>query len=222
MNQQVSSRPQGKGIAASDGSAFPLILEHYMMNPSACEIPLRSMYILNCQTLPLMSATGLKDSAFANAGMQNSNEQLTDAASHFKAQLISHISQSASQFKLPVGFMVSFVRRAFAPNLEDVDFLQAFAALDYLKSLDKRRQRDTLEAFKSLAIDLGRSRSPFLRISHAQKQELELTYPGVVRWVESIEERDRRAYHLYRSVCVSLRRWVRSNGLLPFLKVFDY
>ncbi|OKL60763.1 hypothetical protein UA08_04274 [Talaromyces atroroseus] len=214
MPEQASKE---KGMAASDGSSFPLILEHCMLNPSSYEIPLRSMYALNCQTLSLKSAAGLKEAGLAT---QNSTEPLADAASQFKAQLISHISRSPNQFDLPVGFMVSFVRRAFAPNLEDVDFPQAFAALDYLKNLHRRRQKEILAALESLAIDLVPSKSHFLRISQTQKQELQLTYPGVVAWVESIEKRDREAHYLYRNVCLGLRRWTLINEmwLEPFHK----
>lgn len=212
MREQIPPKPQATGIAASDGSAFPLILEHYMLNPASYEIPLRSMYALNCQTLSLMSPTGVKESAFAKPAVQNSTEPLADAASQFKAQLISQISKSPHQFDLPVGFMVSFVRRVFAANLENVDFPQAFTALDYLRNLERRRKKEIVAAFKCLDIDIRNSKSLFLRISESQKQNLQETYPGVVRWIESIEDRDRKAYHLNKNVDISLRRWVGSSA----------
>jgi hypothetical protein len=200
--------PQEPGIDASDGSAFPLILEHCMLNPASYEIPLRSMYTLNCQTRPLAPNSAFKESAFASPAMQNSPEPVADAASQFKAQLISHIAKSPQQLSLPVGFMVNFVRRVFAANLEIVDFPQALTALDYLKNLERRRHKDVVAAFKSLAIDVSNDSSPFLRCSPHQKQQLQQKYPGVVRWIESIEDKERKAHHYYKNVCVSLRRWV--------------
>ncbi|KAH8692956.1 hypothetical protein BGW36DRAFT_385593 [Talaromyces proteolyticus] len=220
MAEQVAANPPSKGIEASDGSAFPLILEHYMLHPASYEIPLRSMYTLNCQTRPLAPNSGFKESAFASPAMQNATEPVADAASQFRAQLISHISKSPHQLSLPVGFMVSFVRRVFASTLENVDFPQALTALDYLKNVERRRQKDVLAAFKSLAIDLSSHTSPFLRSNLEQKQQLQQKYPGVVRWIESIEERDRKAHHYYKNVCLSLRRWILINEiwLEPFNK----
>ncbi|QKX56540.1 uncharacterized protein TRUGW13939_03645 [Talaromyces rugulosus] len=212
--------PQEPGIDASDGSAFPLILEHCMLNPASYEIPLRSMYTLNCQTRPLAPNSAFKESAFASPAMQNSPEPVADAASQFKAQLISHIAKSPHQLSLPVGFMVNFVRRVFAANLEIVDFPQALTALDYLKNLERRRHKDVVAAFKSLAIDVSNDSSPFLRCSPHQKQQLQEKYPGVVRWIESIEDKERKAHHYYKNVCVSLRRWTLINEiwLEPFNK----
>lgn len=187
-----------------------------MLNPSSYEIPLRSMYTLNCQTLALMSTGGFKESsAFATnpaPAMHNPNDPMADAASQFKAQLISHISKSPHQSPLPVGFMLSFVRRTFAPNLEYVDFPQAITALDYLKNLNRRRHSEAKAALESLAIKLDPA-SPYLRICPSQKEELQLTYPGVVHWVDSICKRDRTAYHLFMNVYVSLRRWTLLNEM---------
>jgi hypothetical protein len=215
MPEQASSKE--KGIAASDGSSFPLILEHCMLNTSSYEIPLRSMYALNCQTLPMKPAAGLKEAGLANPATQNSAEPLADAASQFKAQLISHISKSPHQFDLPVGFLVTFVRRAFTPNLEDVDFPQAITAFDYLKNLNRRRQKEILLALKSLAIELVPSQAPFVQISQVQMQDLELSHPNVAEWVKSIVKRDRDAHYLFKKVRFFLRCWVRYDPLAASL-----
>lgn len=210
--QSPPPQPQPKGIAGSDGSAMPYILEHYMMNPTSYEIPLRSLYALNCQTLPLTAGPKkFKESSFANPPMQNSTLPLADAASQFKAQLISHISKGPHQYSLPVGFTISFVRRVFAENLEHVDFPQALTALDYLNNLESRRKREILAAFESLGAELSTSPSMTIRVSEVHKQELREKYPGVVRWIESIEAKERDAVSIYKSMCLSLRRWVNPN-----------
>jgi hypothetical protein len=191
---------------------MPYILEHYMMNPTSYEIPLRSLYALNCQTLPLTAGPKkFKESSFANPPMQNSTLPLADAASQFKAQLISHISKGPHQYSLPVGFTISFVRRVFAENLEHVDFPQALTALDYLNNLESRRKREILAAFESLGAELSTSPSMTIRVSEVHKQELREKYPGVVHWIESIEAKERDAVSIYKSMCLSLRRWVNPS-----------
>jgi hypothetical protein len=212
--QSPSPQPQPKGIAGSDGSAMPYILEHYMMNPTSYEIPLRSLYALNCQTLPLMAGSQIKESSFANPPMQNSTLPLADAASQFKAQLISHISKGPHQYNLPVGFTMSFVRRVFAENLEHVDFPQALTALDYLNNLESRRKKEVIAAFGSLDVEWSLSPSKTIRVSEVHKQDMREKYPGVVRWIESIEAKERDAVSIYKEMCLSLRRWVSSR--FPF------
>ncbi|EED20196.1 conserved hypothetical protein [Talaromyces stipitatus ATCC 10500] len=217
--QSSSSKPQPKGIAGSDGSAMPYILEHYMLNPTSYEIPLRSLYALNCQTLPLSPGANFRESNFANPPMQNSTQPLADAASQFKAQLISHISKGPHQYNLPVGFTISFVRRVFAETLEHVDFPQALTALDYLNNLESRRKKEILAAFESLGVELSTSPSLTIRASEVYKQDLKQTYPGVVRWIESIEAKERDAVAIYRKLRLSLRRWTLINEL--WLEPFD-
>lgn len=183
-----------------------------MMNPNSYEIPLRSLYALNCQTLPLTATPKkFKESNFATTPRQKSTLPLADAASQFKAQLISHISKGPHQYNLPVGFTMSFVRRVFAENLENVDFPQALTALDYLKNLESRRKREILAAFESLGVEWSISPSQTIRASEVHKQDLREKYPGVVRWIESIEAKEREAVSIYIKMCLSLRRWVSSN-----------
>lgn len=205
-----------KGIAASDGSAMPYILEHYMLNPTSYEIPLRKLYALNCQTIPLSAASNFRDSAFANPPMQNSNLPLADAASQFKAQLVQHISKGHHQYDLPVGFLISFVRRVFTDKLETVDFNQALTALDYLHNLEIRRKREILAAFDSLKVVLSTSSSMCIRASEVFKQELKPTHPGCVRWIETIEAKERDAVAIYTKLRLSLRRWVSATFCFLF------
>lgn len=179
-----------------------------MMHPTSYEIPLRSLYALNCQTLPLTAGSRFKESSFANPPMQNSTLPLADAASQFKAQLISHISKGPHQYNLPVGFTMNFVRRVFAENLEHVDFPQALTALDYMNNLESRRKKDVMAAFDSLNVEWSLSPSKTIRVSEVHKQELKEKYPGVVRWIESIETKERDAVSIYKMISISLRRWV--------------
>lgn len=200
---------RGQGLEASDGSALPLILEHYLTYPGTYEIPLRTMYTLNCASRSLLAQsttpTTYQDSAFSRGNAQtSSNVPPSDPAAQFKAQLMAMIARLPTQpCSLPTAFTTSFIRRCFTPQLEEVDFPQALTALDYLKDLEMRRQKEVSEAFERL---------DFQRGNLEQKEELRKKYPGVVRWIESIEDKERRVQALYTHVYVGLRRWVSDNA----------
>lgn len=193
------------GIEASDGSALPLILEHYLAYPGSYEIPLRTMYTLNCAPRSLLrpsaAATGFHESAFAPRNVdQGSSMPGADPAAQFKAHLIAKISKLPTQpCSLPPQFIISFVRRCFPPRLDEVDFPQALTALDYLRDLETRRRKDVTAALKRLAVQRG---------DPEQKEELRNKYPGVVSWVESIEDKERKLEFLYTQVYLGVRRWV--------------
>lgn len=197
--------------SAPNNSAVPWILEHYLSYPGY-EIPLRTMYTLNSAPTSLLAQSSLmslyQESTFAREKVSASSSPASphhlsfasDSATQFKAQLISQISRLPSQpCSLPPSFITSFLRRCFAPQLEEVDFPQALTALDYLKDLETRRRKEVAAALVRLGID---------RADMSQKQEMGQKYPGVLLWVESIEAKERRVEALYTQVYVGLRRWV--------------
>jgi hypothetical protein len=206
MASVSSIRPSDadSALEMSDGSALPLILEHYLTYPQSYEIPLRTMYTLNCTSRtmqpqsPISSTFPEIQSAFA--APPPSPTVSVDPAGQFKAQLVSQIGRLGSQpCSLPTSFITSFLRRCFVPQLHQVDFPQALTGLDYLKDLDTRRRREVASALRRLAVTRG---------DLEQKGELKKKYPGVVNWIESVEASETKIEALYTQVYVGLRRWV--------------
>ena len=195
---------------SSEGAAFPWILEHLLAYPGTYEIPLRTMYTLNSNTqtqqqAPAFSASQtVAGNAFPRTQDPVFDEQqnfsTATAAAQLRANLMSHISNLPSQpSSLPPSFVTSFVRRCFAPDLADVDFPQALTALDYLKDLEIRRRREVVAALDRLGVDKN---------DLGQKELLGQKYPGVLRWVIDIEDKERKVEATYTQVYLGLRRWV--------------
>lgn len=208
----------------SQGAAFPWVLEHLLAYPGTYEIPLRTMYTLNAaaqnqnqQKSPTQqNSAAVFGNAFPKKNQATIEEQQTmttiTAAAQLRANLMSHISQLPSQpTSLPPSFITSFVRRCFPAELDQVDFPQALTALDYLKDLEHRRRREVVAALDKLGIE---------RDDIGHRDKLARKYPGVLRWVMEIEEKERKIEALYTQVYVGLRRWTLINemSLTPFNK----
>ena len=197
--------------SSSEGAAFPWILEHLLAYPGSYEIPLRTMYTLNAATQAQQqqnqsnstspTATSVPGNAFpAHRTDEQHNLTTATAAAQLRANLMSHISQLPSQpCSLPPSFVSSFVRRCFPQDLDQVDFPQALTALDYLKDLEIRRRREVVAALDRLGVD---------RADLGERAVLGRKYPGVLKWVISIEDKQRRVEALYTQVFLGLRRWV--------------
>lgn len=212
--------------AASEGRALPWILDHYLRYPASYEIPLRTMYSLNCNpakqplSSPLLPSNVYTESAFASRSSTNSSKSTssstvdspTDPATQFRAQLITQIARLPSQpCTLPASFVTSFLRRCFAPRLEEVDFNQALTALDYLKDFENRRRKEVVSALQRLYVDPH---------DLHQMDELAKKYPGVCSWILAIECKGKKLDALYTQVFIGLRRWTLINEILlePFSK----
>lgn len=193
-----------------NGSSLTWILDHCVRYPGTYEIPLRTMYELNCNSLrqsppgtrtPEIAATTPRPSNSFKAS--HSPGSSIDSTADFKAQLTQQISRLPSQpCSLPPSFITNFLRRCFAPELEDVDFPQALCALDYLKDLDIRRKKDVSAALQRLQIrpeDL------------TERSDLATRYPGVIGWIESMNSKGRKADALYTQIYIGLRRWVSEH-----------
>jgi hypothetical protein len=198
------------GPSSSEGAAFPWILEHLLAYPGSYEIPLRTMYTLNSTTqsqppsptfsvFPQTPGNALGCPQQPSADEQQ-NMSTATAAAQLRANLMSHIAQLHSlPSSLPPSFIISFVRRCFPKDLDQVDFPQALSAMDYLKDLEVRRRREVVAALDRLGVE---------RDDIGQKEVLGKKYPGVLRWVLGIEEKERRIEALYSQVYVGLRQWV--------------
>ncbi|KAK4498136.1 hypothetical protein PRZ48_010792 [Zasmidium cellare] len=205
------SRSSGSSVS-SNGSSYQLILDHILTYPGDYELPLRTMYSLNCQprgqnqsTPPSSnnSSPSIAQGSFTSDG--KSTETLTQ---NLMAQLSKLPNQAAA---MPPSFLTSFVQRCFPSELTHVDFPQALTGLDYLKDLETRRRREVASAFNRLDID---------RDCLAQDANLAERYPGVKQWVESMESKERKVDALYTQVYIGLRRWILINelSLSPFNK----
>nr|KAK5437286.1 hypothetical protein LTR18_009148 [Exophiala xenobiotica] len=206
----------------SQGAAYPWVLEHLLAYPGTYEIPLRTMYTLNAttqnqpQSPTLAPSPPIPGNAFpkktSDAAEEQQNMATMTAAAQLRVHLMAEISQLPSQpTSLPPSFITSFVRRSFPPELDLVDFPQALTGMDYLRDLEIRRRREVVAAFNKLGIDQE-------DISHRDK--LARKYPGVLRWVMDIEEKERKVEALYTQVYIGLRRWTLINelSLTPFNK----
>ncbi|KAK2779458.1 hypothetical protein FQN53_001354 [Emmonsiellopsis sp. PD_33] len=213
-----------------EGSALTWISEHYLSQPESYEIPLRTMYALNSTagahppfsplpphpTSPRFSREP-DGNAFPHPRYPMAKEQdhaayrVSSTAALFKAHLMSQMSQlPTQQCSLPPSFITSFVRRCFPEDLGAVDFPQALTALDYLRDLEQRRNKEVMTALQKLGIlDDG-----------FDQNDLDKRYPGVAKWVASLKEKTIHASALYSKVYLELRYWTLFNEILlpPFNK----
>ncbi|KAK5115777.1 hypothetical protein LTR62_000866 [Meristemomyces frigidus] len=200
--------------SSNSGSSYQLLLDHVLTYPTSYEIPLRTMYTLNCapRAPPASSRSGTPSSTSSSPLIAQSplHDQTTQT---FTESLMAQIAQLPNQpSSLPPSFITSFLRRCFPPDLVCVDFPQALTGLDYLKDLETRRRREVAAAMNRLAID---------RTTLEMEDEyLSDRYPGVKQWVVDINEKERKVEALYTQVYVALRRWILVNemALLPFSK----
>jgi hypothetical protein len=200
-----------------DGAGFTWVLEHLLTYPSSYEIPLRTMYGLNCSTQNPQknqpSSSNTPGNAFPrrSPSQEDANMAQTTAA-QLKSTLVHHIAQQPSQpTSLPPSFIATFVRRCFPSELDQVDFPQALTALDYLKDLEVRRRREVVAALTKLGIP---------REDLSERERLAKKYPGVMKWIEDIEDKERKVEALYTQIYIGIRRWTMINelSLEPFNK----
>ena len=145
--------------------------------------------------------------------MPQSHWQDDKATQTFSESLMAQMSQLPSQpTSLPPNFITSFLRRCFPLNIVEVDFPQALTGLDYLKDLETRRRREVAAAMARLNVDRD--------TLDTEDDQLASRYPGVAKWVKSIEEKERKIDALYTQLYIGLRRWILINELklLPFNK----
>ncbi|KAI6874043.1 hypothetical protein KC338_g1384 [Hortaea werneckii] len=198
---------------SSAGSSYQLILDHVLSRPGSYEIPLRTMYALNCA--PRAQPVGINPPSSPNSSPTSPRAPWHDneVTQSFHENLMAQVSQLPQQpASLPPSFITSFVRRCFPPELVSVDFPQALTGLDYLKDLETRRRREVSDAMRRLDVDRASLDADDAALSERD--------PGVLQWVKSIEDKVRKVEALYTQLYVVLRRWVLINelSLLPFNK----
>ncbi|KAJ5266750.1 hypothetical protein N7478_009558 [Penicillium angulare] len=201
-----------------NGRALTWIFDHCLRYPSSYEIPLRTMYTINCNPAKGTNANRTPETAFSprdsisttstKSNKSSHSEDSIDAAADFRSQLIHQISRLPSQpCSLPPAFLCSFLRRCFTEHLESVDFPQALTALDYLKDLECRWKKEIANAVQRLNIDREDAQDPL-------HSELGMKYPGVMAWLQNMNAKARTLEALYTQVYVGLRRWTLINDML--------
>ncbi|KAK4548968.1 hypothetical protein LTR36_008741 [Oleoguttula mirabilis] len=215
QQRDLQSDPSHHSSYGSTGSSYQLILDHILTYPGSYEIPLRTMYTLNCapRAQPKHSHSSSSSSAGSSPTQQQCGWQDSQATQTFTESLMTQISQLPSQpTSLPPSFITSFVRKCFPPDLVLVDFPQALTGLDYLKDLETRRRREVAAAMRRLDIDRT--------TLDMNAESLSDRYPGVLQWVKAIEDKERKVEALYTQLYVALRRWILINelSLLPYNK----
>lgn len=192
-------------LDAPDGSALTWIFDHCLRYPGTYEIPLRTMYAMNCNSMRQQGARP-PDSSFtsrssqSSKSSQSSHDTTLDPAADFKAQLTNQISRLPSQpCSLPPSFITTFLRRCFAPHLEEVDFHQALTSLDYLKDLEMRRRREFEAVVQRLGLQPDNTKA---------NENLAKKYPNARSWIEAMSMKAKKVESLYSHVYIGLRRWV--------------
>lgn len=210
------ARTDSSDTTSSNGSSYQLILDHILTYPASYEIPLRTMYQLNCapRGSPSQMRSGTPSSSAGSSPITPQGTfPDTSSTQTFTESLMQQIQQLPNQPKdLPPSFITHFLQRCFPGRLTEVDFPQALTGLDYLKDLETRRRREVASCMARLEID--REALDVDADSFATKQ------PGVAYWVKSIEEKERKIDALYTQLYIGFRRWILINelSLLPFNK----
>lgn len=192
-------------LDAPDGSALTWIFDHCLRYPGTYEIPLRTMYAMNCNSMRQQGAHP-PDSpvpARSSNSSNSSHDSSLDPAADLKAQLTNQISRLPSQpCSLPPSFITTFLRRCFSAQLKEVDFHQALTSLDYLNDLESRRKRELRAAVQRLGLQ---------RDGLKEASELAKTYPNVLSWNKSMRAKAEKVESLYSHVYIGLRRWVSAR-----------
>lgn len=205
------SQPQSQSHSpdSPDGSGLTYILDHYMRYEGSYEIPLRTMYTINCNpSKHSLSGNRSPETAFSPRNSTStksscsSQDASIDAASDFRSALMHQISRLPSQpCSLPPSFLTSFLRRCFVSKLDEVDFPQALPALDYLRTLQNRWKKELASALERLNVSRDDA-------AHPSSSELASKYPGVAAWLQTVMAKSRQIEALYTQIYVGLRRWV--------------
>jgi len=193
------------------------ILEHVLQYPGSYEIPLRTMYTLNCiprsQPRPRDLSRGQTPTGGSPVNGQMAWSDAEASSMSFTSQLMQHLrSVPQEQKSLPPSFIVNFVTRCFHPEIGLVDFNQGLTALDYLRDLETRRRKEMVAAFERVHI--------YADTYESDMQTMAEKFPGIALWVGNIEGKNRKAESHYALVWLGLRRWIMINELsvMPFNK----
>jgi hypothetical protein len=211
----MSSQHSRNASDESNVTSMSYILEHVLQYPGSYEIPLRTMYTLNCvprsQPLPKdLSRTQTPNGNSGNASPITGQMAWTGAETatmSFTSQLMTHLNSLPTQpSSLPPAFIVNFVNRCFHASLQLVDFPQALTALDYLRDLENRRRKEMMAAFERVHVHPETYESDMANMAER--------FPGIALWVRNVEGKNKKAESYYAQLWLGLRRWVSQTRTL--------
>ncbi|KAF2201663.1 hypothetical protein GQ43DRAFT_471574 [Delitschia confertaspora ATCC 74209] len=201
------------GSNDSATSTYQAVLEHLFQYPGSYDIPLRTMYTLNtvARAQPLPKQLSRAPSPTSSPVSDKFAWSEANAASaNFTSALMNQISSLPSQpTSLPASFITSFVSRCMHPDLNQVDFTQGLAALDYLKDLETQRRKHYAEALDRMTVQ-----SEETDVDRASNQYSQ-------GWATVMEAKNKKALLNYTMLYIGVRRWIMINELEapPFNKL---
>ena len=195
----------GSDDTTCSASSYQLVLEHMLQYPASYEIPLRTMYTLNCvsraQPLPKQLSRAPSPTEISPISGQFAWSEAGAATASFTSALLSQVASLPSQpTSLPPSFTIPFISRCFPIDRDLADFSQALTALDYLKDFENRRRKEIAAVFERLDVHPG----PDGTLPH----EISEKFPGVALWVKNIQAKNKKADSYYGKLYIGLRRWV--------------
>ena len=209
----------GSNHPSVDNPPIPWLLDHIHSYPGGYEIPLRTMYTLNtsprAQPLspqpsrpqsPMLSGTSGYELSNANgiSALEDAYAGAHAAAAQLKSSLMDQIACLPTQpCSLPPDFIISFARKCFPKGINQVNFPQALTGLDYLRDLDNRRRREIVAVLRRLGIDRSNVEST--------RRQRAMRHPFILRWIQSLEDKERHVENLYSHCYIGLRRWVSGS-----------
>ncbi|KAL1385098.1 hypothetical protein HDK64DRAFT_311488 [Phyllosticta capitalensis] len=164
------------------------LLEHIFSQAGGKDLPLRTMYILNC----------------ASRGQPLGRVPENSAEGQFQSTLQTEIAQLPLQrTSLPYVFVKKFVKETFGTKqLKSVNFSQALTALDYLKDVDMRRHKSIKDMW--CRIDLDTWESIEEKVSRDE---------AVIKIFNDVNKHEKAADELYAWLYVNLRVWILINEI---------
>ncbi|KAF2495225.1 hypothetical protein BU16DRAFT_539211 [Lophium mytilinum] len=217
MASQIHSR-NGSGESNASGSSYQDALEHLLQYPGNYEIPLRTMYTINSGA---RNGTRSRQAAVRSRAQTPNTSKGEDSplseseypAHEFTASLMNQISKLPSQpCSLPPTFIVAFVSKCFPLHLDDTDFTQSLAVLDYIRDLDTRRRKEYAAALRRLTV--------LPNTVGTEADDFSERLPGVGTWVANSEAKNSKADIYYSQLWIGLRRWIMIHEMsaVPYNK----
>lgn len=182
-----------------DSPAYALILDHIFSNPTTYQMPLRTMYAINCASRPPVLRNQTPNSS-PDLSPVSPRVAFEEANQTFADNLMAQMANKPHQpVALPVSYLTSFLRRAFPPELLEVDFSSGMTAVDYLRDLEQRRRHEVNECMQRLGIDRSDMEQ---NLSHPRHSA------SIRTWANRVYKKSLKIDGVYSHVYMALRRWV--------------
>ncbi|KAK7532531.1 hypothetical protein IWX49DRAFT_511844 [Phyllosticta citricarpa] len=164
------------------------LLEHIFSQAGGKDLPLRTMFILNC----------------ASRGQPLAKVPENGSEGQFQSVLQTEISQLPLQrTSLPYSFVKKFVKETFgSKDVNAVNFSQALTALDYLKDIEMRRTKSIKDMWSRIDLDTWESIEE--KVSRDE---------AVIKIFNDVNRLEKAADEMYAWLYVHLRQWILINEI---------